>query len=313
MNSFTDYDLEFYVSENLSNKLLKEEIRNKSDVIFKLDNNYVYSSYGSPVTILESDKLSNGEIYISDDLSGYCENYYCLNKEVNLKIKNIFYEDELNSKIVKVLTKENALKLVNRKYEELYNTIYISSEEYNKLFLKDSYKSRVYVKEIKDLNKTGEKLKNLDLEILKIKDAKHNDAEMVTQIFKIFKLILIVILVVVLFFISYFIMKIIYKSRNSYYTTLRTLGGTKRVCVSILMYELINLSMFTYLIFLLFINLIKYQIIHNEYFNELIKYISIREYVIVYIILLLLSILMAYRYGRKIFKKSIIKTYGERI
>ena len=122
-----------------------------------------------------------------------------------------------------------------------------------------------------------------------------------------------VILVLTLFFITYFIMKIIYKSRNSYYTTLRTLGGTKQVCVNILMSELTTLAIFTYSVFLIFIYLIKKNIINVEYFQTMTKYIGIEEYLLVFLILIILSILMSLRYGRKIFQNSIIKTYGERI
>jgi hypothetical protein len=44
-----------------------------------------------------------------------------------------------------------------------------------------------------------------------------------------------------------------------------------------------------------------------------IKYVNGWGYLVVFIILLAMSVLIAYRYGRKIFKESIIKTYGERI
>ena len=122
-----------------------------------------------------------------------------------------------------------------------------------------------------------------------------------------------IVLIITLFFISYFIIKIIYKSRNSYYTTLRTLGSTKSVCISILRNELFTIATFTYSIFLVFIYLINHNIIHFEYFQVITKYIEIKDYVIVYFILILLSVLIANRYGRKIFKDSIIKTYGEKI
>ena len=42
-------------------------------------------------------------------------------------------------------------------------------------------------------------------------------------------------------------------------------------------------------------------------------YLTIKEYIIIYVILIIISILISLRYGRKIFKDSIIKTYGERI
>ena len=153
----------------------------------------------------------------------------------------------------------------------------------------------------------------LGINTLKIRDAKSNDAELVNNVVKIFKLIVTICLVLTLFFISYFIMRIIYKARNSYYTTLRTLGSTKNVCINILMNELITLATFTYIFFIILIILIKNNLISNEYLSNITKYVSIFDYIIVYLILILISVLMSLRYGRKIFKESIIKTYKEKI
>ena len=111
----------------------------------------------------------------------------------------------------------------------------------------------------------------------------------------------------------YFIIKIIYKSRNSYYTTLRTLGATKGVCTSILRNEMYFLASITYLFFTAFLMFVKYDIFEVSFLKNIIKYMGITEYIVIYIILLLLSLLIANRYGRKIFKNSIIKTYGEKL
>ena len=100
---------------------------------------------------------------------------------------------------------------------------------------------------------------------------------------------------------------------NSYYTTLRTLGSTKKVCINILRKELLVLATFTYLLFMVFIYLVSIDVIKIKYFINMIKYINVIDYIIVYLILIILSILISNRYGRKIFKKSIIKTYGEKI
>jgi len=79
------------------------------------------------------------------------------------------------------------------------------------------------------------------------------------------------------------------------------------------MKELFTLATLTYSLFLIFILLVNKEIISFNYFKEITKYIGIVEYIIIYSILIILSVLISKRYGRKIFKNSIIKTYGERI
>lgn len=49
------------------------------------------------------------------------------------------------------------------------------------------------------------------------------------QVIKIFKVVITSILIFALFFISYFIIRIILKSRNVYFTTLRMLGATTKM------------------------------------------------------------------------------------
>ena len=167
--------------------------------------------------------------------------------------------------------------------------------------------------DIKNLDDTVTELNNLGYTTLSLREAKINEGEEILRILKIFKLIVTVVLIVVLFFISYFVIKIIYKSRISYYATIRTLGGTKNICTSILRNELITIATLVYSLFMIFIIFVKKEIIKFAYLKEIIKYIGIMNFLIIYIILIIMSILIANRYGKKIFKNSIIKNYGERI
>ena len=56
-------------------------------------------------------------------------------------------------------------------------------------------------------------------------------------------------LIITLFFISYFIIKIILKSRNVYYSIIRMLGGTKKITTEILLIELLLVANLAYLSF----------------------------------------------------------------
>ena len=275
------YNVDFYLSQNILKDVMITLNERHTNIIYILNNNYFDNSGKNIYLDIEvSDKVSKGEVYIRDTLNMYCDNFDCKNNTFSINVDNLYYKDTLNLKISEIYNSENSKKLLNIDYEASNDTIYMNENDYNYLFNKGNYQSSIFVNEIKNLNDVTNKLNDIGYDTLKLREAKYDDTEMVKQILNIFKLIVTTVLIITLFFISYFIIRIIYKSRNSYYTTLRTLGSTKKVCINILMKELISHATIAYITFL---------------------------------ILILLSILMSYRYGRKIFKDSIIKTYGERL
>jgi len=308
-NSY-EYEYDFYLSDNILKDIVSSLNEEYSNITYKINNNILSIKNGYYLDIVVSDKVNEGEVYLKDTMNGFCKDYNCQNENFEISINNIYYGEQIKLKVSNIYNINNTKKLLDLDYNEIYDSIFINQKDYNKLFNKGNYQSSIFVKEIKDLDNTIEELNNLGFETLALRNAKHDSAEMVMQILKIFKLVVTVVLIITLFFISYFIIRIIYKSRNSYYTTLRTLGSTKKVCINILMKELVCHATIAYSVFLLLIYLINKDIIYFEYFKELSKYIGISEYIIVYLILILLSILISMRYGRKIFKDSIIKTYG---
>ena len=78
---------------------------------------------------------------------------------------------------------------------------------------------------------------------------------------KIARLLVLTILFVTLFFISYFIIKLVFKSRNVYYSTLRILGSSYKCTKSLLNIELLVLVNISYLIFVIFLMFVKSSII----------------------------------------------------
>ncbi len=133
------------------------------------------------------------------------------------------------------------------------------------------------------------------------------------QVIKIVKTIVITVLVIVLFFVSYFVIKLIMKSRNKYFTTIRILGGSYIEVKRLLQIELLNVTNIVYLVFLVISLFIKNDIIVSESIKNMLFYINLKEYVIVYLILSLMSYLTSSRYSRKIFKRSVITTYNEEV
>lgn len=307
--TFNEYNFGFYLHDDLYKMIVPFINVYYNTKTYILNNNYLDEYLNLQV----SEYVPKGEAYIHDNYNYYCKNYNCKNGLLTINVKNIYYNDSLELKVTNIYNKNNTNKLLNENYDNLYDTIFINKEDFDTLFNKNNYQSSVFVNDIKDLDIVIKKLNNMGYKTLKLRDAKTNDFETIEQIYKIFKLIVTIILIITLFFITYFIIKIIYKSRNSYYATLRSLGSNKASCIAILRNELFTFVSFTYVIFLIIIKLININIINYPYLQEMTKYLGVYEYILVYLILIVIAILISYRYGRKIFKTSIIKNYGERI
>ena len=156
-------------------------------------------------------------------------------------------------------------------------------------------------------------LENLGLNPKKVTDFKVNNGETTQRIVKIIKVIVTIVLIIVLFFISYLIIRIILKSRNVYYTTLRMLGATYKNVRRILDIELFINSTLSYGVLILFINTVKQGIINLEYIAKLSEYLHLKEYVLMYIILVIISRLISIKFAKKLFKNTAINTYNEEV
>jgi predicted lysophospholipase L1 biosynthesis ABC-type transport system permease subunit len=122
---------------------------------------------------------------------------------------------------------------------------------------------------------------------------------------------------IVLFFIAYAVIRLIMRSRNSYYSTLRMLGASAGNTRSILRTELTLMMLIAYsavVAIAALINSGKLQALTGYQMTEaakLLKYLEWPDYTVLGILLLLMSLLIATRYSRRIFKMSAMKTFRE--
>ena len=146
-----------------------------------------------------------------------------------------------------------------------------------------------------------------------ISDTTETEGEDVAKIIRIVKLVITVILLITLFFISYFVIKLILKSRNIYFSTLIILGATKKQTKRILDIELFVNSSLAYITYIIFVILVMNDIINIEILKSCMEYLSIYDYILMYIILIGMSYLISSRFSLKIFKKSAMNTYREEV
>ena len=120
------------------------------------------NNQNTDLNIKISDNVPAGEAYISYDYSYYCKYNYCINNIINLNVENIYYSENIDLKITKTYTKYNFNTITGfSNYEENNGYIYISREDYNKLYNKDYYQSSVFVTNVKIILFKGLKKKNI--------------------------------------------------------------------------------------------------------------------------------------------------------
>ncbi len=313
INVFDDYtdDNIVYLTSNEMKQLNTFMINTKTNntLIFNHNNDKIAEN----INIIPSNKVKKGEIAIPSD--NYCGEETCLNKNIKLTISNLYFNGTLNLKV----TKMNNLETKDNKFLQFNNDtiayglddiFYISNEDYNTLFNNGVYQISLFADNENNVSKLNDMLIKDGYKTLSVQDSKITD-EGIFQILNIMRVIVIVILFAVLFFIAYFVIKLIQKSKNIYYATVRILGASKKVIKNIIINELIIIYNIAFFITIILMFLNKYQVIHMAIFNKMLFYLSFKEFILIYFILLLMSYLIAIRYSSKLFKNSAMKSYRE--
>lgn len=311
-----EYTSKIYGKEKLLLQYMGLVDREYSNIIVNINekNHKSYNYVGDNFTIKPSSYVSKGCSYVSEDINYTCKDYNCKNKSMNINVDNLYYNDSLNLKICEVYNKKNVDRLLGiDKDGNKYGYIYINIDEYNNLFIKDSYQASIYVDDVDNIELVVNELDKLGYNTLEIRNTLNKDGADLVRIFKIIKLVVIIMLIVTLFFISYFVIRLILKSRNIYYSTVRILGGNKREVKRITDVELLFDATIAYISYISIMLLVKYDVINIRMISNTLKYLKIRDYILMYLILIIMSYLISTRFSMKLFKKSAMNSYREEI
>lgn len=299
-----------YLSDSLLNDYLYQINQSYSKLKVLFQNKY-YDETTENFNIKTNDNVPVNNVYISADLEYSCPKENCINQSLNIEASNLYYTENLSLNVSKVYNKNNMKKLLGLDFKENNGNIYINSEDYNKLFNKGNYQSSVFVKDVQDVRNTISSLEDAGFKTLYIKDT------LVTggyeQITKIMGTVTKIVLIITIFFISYFVINIILKSRNEYFGVIRMLGATKKVSKELLIIELLTVSNLAFFSFMIVIYLNSIHIINLEFINTILTYLNFKDYVILYIVLILMSYLISQKFSKKLFKKSAISTIKEEV
>ena len=179
------------------------------------------------------------------------------------------------------------------------------------MFNKSNYQSSVFIDDINKIDNVLNELNDNGYKALALKDTLVESG--ITEIIRIMKAVVTIILVVVLFFISYFVVRVILKSRNKYFSTIRMLGANRNVSKQLLVLELLTVSNIAYFSFILMLYLNHIGTINIGFMNTINTYLKLNDYIILYVILLFMSYLISQKYAKKLFKKSAMTTFGEEV
>lgn len=310
-----DWNYRFYVQEEVLVAVKESYNQYYSEIKVSLGGKeYTTSYWNTQLQITPNNKVPAGSAYMSEELNYYCTNYNCLNKKIGITNTNIYYRVSKELKITKLYNNNNFTKLTGLKsYLDHFGRIFVNPTDYKNLYDKNQYQSSVFVSDVRSIDETVQGLKDLGFTTLKVKDTLVNyDAEF-AQVIKIVKLVVTIIIVVVMFFISYFIIKLILKSRNVYFSTIRILGASKKVAKRLLDIELFVIANISYWLIIGFMSLVQLGLIKYTYIKDLMRYLRPTDYIITYVILLCMSQLIANKFAKSLFKKSAMKTYFEEV
>ena len=301
-----EYDSKIYVSNTIL-KELEKEINERYSTVKALFMNKYYD-----YKIYPNDKVPEGKAYVSSEFEELLDSGSPIGKNIEISVENIYYKDNITVSIEKIYKKSNFESLLGLKdYESQMNTIFISQEDYNKLFGKNAYQSSVFVEDSRDVEEVSRELHDMGIITLAVKDTLVSGG--VTEIVRIFKTVVTVVVIIALIFVSYFVIKIILKSRNVYFSTIRMLGASSKICKNLLVIELFVVSNLAFLFFMVLIQFAKSDLFTSEFTSNLITYLSMKDYIVLYIVLVLMSYITSMQFAKSLFKKSAMNAYKEEV
>ena len=311
-NEDGNYNNTFFVGEDIMSLLRKQSAMDQNKISSRFEGqNYESSSYDPYFRITPSASVPEGKAYVSRDFNDLTEKGNCVGKSIVISTDSIYNKDSMTVTIAATYTKSNFKRLTGEAYSESkVGCVYVNEDDYNKLINKGTFQSSVFVKDVKKLDETADQLKEMGFNTLIIRDSLAGDNSF-SQMMNMMKTFVLAVLIIALFFISYFIIRIILKSRNSYYTTLRTLGASRRISKQLLDIELFVIATLAYVLFMGAIVLVHAGVITHGYIADLAGYLTASNYVIMYAVIIVMSYLISHRFAKKLFKDSVMNTYRE--
>lgn len=306
-----------YVNSNTNKIITSRMLARQSGLLMDYNGKKQEIRAGEGSDLLRpSANVSKGKAYIFESHAGYYKNGEALYKPLNITSNGLHETNNLNLTVGKVVNSENAKKALGIEkdfFEEASTHIYINEDDYYALYSNENYQVSAFAKNEKDVKELSDSLSKSGYKVLPIKESLTNPDRIVYFVLRLLQLAIFMAMIIVLFFISYAVIRLIMKSRNTYYSTLRILGAKRNNASNIMKIELIAMAMISYVLNIIFVLLVNKDILKIPILKNNLSYISPLDFIILLAILIILSLLIARRYSRKMFSKSAMNAYREEI
>ena len=305
------YSGDIYMTSDMVRELRKGVYNAASSISITI-NGKTQSGETGYYNIAVNKNVDEGEACVPEDVNNYFSNGRAQREDIKITARNIFYKKSVTLDMADIYTDKNFESLTGYKdFESHYGTIFISQKDYDALFRKGNYQVSVYVSDVRMMDQTLAALENMGYVTLPLKDMLVNGADGITEIIQV---PIAVIIVVALFFIAYFVIRLILKSRAGYFSILRMLGLARKNIRRIMDIEMVTVTNIAYLIFLGLVVMVKEHVVHGRYVNyidTMIEYMNISDYVVLYIVLIVMALLISGKFARSLFKKTALGSFRE--
>ncbi len=299
-----------YFTQDMINENMRELYILDSKITTTINGNEVTCEwggpYGKPVPL---SGLEEGKAIVPEDFDMYYDNGKCTGHDIDMEVENMFYKRSAAMKIQNIYNDKNFESVTGFKKSDLYEgVIFVSYEDYYKLIRKAQYQASVYMENIRMADETETALENAGFVPLTLLDTLMGDDG---DILTVIQVPMMVVMVIAIFFIAYFVIQLILRSRTSYFGILRMLGLAKRPIRRLMDIELFVIVNIAYGLFLGFVTMVNQEIVPVEYIQNLTQYMKAGDYIILYVVLIIMSYLISGKFVRKMFKKTAIGSFRE--
>lgn len=302
-----------YGTEGLCNNLLISNVAEVSASTIDYNGTKVKYKDGQRA-IFASTSVPEGQAYIFEDQNKNYKDSVWKNKPITLNVEGLYFTSSLELKVgnsVTAKTIKSTLGFEKEEYDVHASRVYVNPTDFNRLFDRGNYQSSVFVKDEIKSEDVVDALKAKGYTAFSVKSALSDISGGFSFVIKLISVGTLIIEFLVLFFIAYAVIRLIMRSRNVYYSTLRILGANKRNTDNLLRIELVLMMLIAFALNMIFLALAAKGIIHVEAVVQRLKFLTPRDYVFLFLALTGMSLLIAKRYSRKIFSKSAMNVYRE--
>ncbi len=294
-----EYDSEIYHSSETLEYISVLNIMNSMNGSFEIsiegENSYNYYNF------VIGQNIPQGSVYVG---SAVCEK--CVGKSLTFSRSDMYEEVTTSYNIAGYVNEYNYKYYGAESSDVAYTSIFLNKEDYLNIYRTNNFQTSIYVEDLKLLDDTLLELESLGYIPFSLRDSLVSDYG--DSAFVVFNNLLTLVIIFILFFISYFVVKLILKSRNVYFSTVRILGGTMNIARTLLIGELFVVSSLAFFTVVAAAHVSYFDL---QFLKDINEYITFNHYLILYLIMIVMSFLISVRFSLKLFKNSVITTLNE--